>query len=357
MLNKLKKASILVTGGAGFMGSNFIRHLLNQSEFEGRIINLDLLTYAGNLDNLSGYDADRRYHFFHGNILDNELLDHIQEEHSIDIIVHFAAQTHVDKSIQSPRTFLETNILGTQTLLEFVRRNPSIQFHLISTDEVYGSLPKEGQFFENSPYRPRSPYSASKASADHLVLAYHETYDLFVTTSHASNNYGSCQYPEKFIPLMILNCMEEKPLPIYGTGENVRDWIFVDEHTIALIAILEKGQNGEVYNIASNEEISNLDLLYLLIDRYAMITETEAQKYRDLITFVPDRPGHDFRYSLNTDKMHNELNFKANISLKEGIDRTILWYLGNLDWVERVKTKTYFDWVNQQYTTINMERV
>ncbi|MDN3504454.1 MAG: dTDP-glucose 4,6-dehydratase [Rhabdochlamydiaceae bacterium] len=355
MLNKLKNATLLVTGGAGFMGSNFIRHLLDNEQFKGKIINLDLLTYAGNLDNLSGYDEDSRYHFVHGDIQNGELLSSIQEEHNIEIIVHFAAQTHVDKSIQSPRTFLETNILGTQSLLEFVRANPQIKFHLISTDEVYGSLPKEGQFFEDSPYRPRSPYSASKASADHLAMAYHETYDLFITISHASNNYGLCQYPEKFIPLMILNCIEEKPLPVYGKGDNVRDWMYVQDHSVALISILEKGVNGEVYNIASNEEISNLDMLHLLIERFCEITSNDPAKYIKLITFVPDRPGHDFRYSLNTDKMQKQLGFKATRSLKEGIDLTINWYLNNLDWVERVKNKTYYDWVNQQYTTVDMD--
>jgi dTDP-glucose 4,6-dehydratase len=353
LLKKLKKARLLVTGGAGFMGSCFIRHMLGGSEFEGKLINLDLLTYAGNLDNLSGFEFDPRYIFVQGDVQDAELLERIVSEYRIDIIVHFAAQTHVDKSIQSPRTFLETNILGTQTLLELVRANPHIQFHLISTDEVYGSLPATGQFYEHSPYRPRSPYSASKAAADHLVSAYHETYGIPVTISHASNNYGPCQYPEKFIPLMILNCIEGKPLPIYGRGDNVRDWMYVEDHTLALIAILENGRNGEVYNIASNEEISNLNLLYLLIDRIAEMTNSSPEKYRKLISFVPDRPGHDFRYSLNTDRMQNELGFTNTCSLEEGIDKTIRWYFNNLDWVERVKNKTYFDWVNQQYKTVD----
>ncbi|MCF7806386.1 MAG: dTDP-glucose 4,6-dehydratase [Simkaniaceae bacterium] len=352
MLNKLKQSTLLVTGGAGFMGSSFIRRLLNQGDFQGRIINLDLLTYAGNLDNLSGYDFDERYQFYQGDVQDSRLLRRLDDEYQIDIIIHFAAQTHVDKSIQSPRTFLETNILGTQSLLELVRERPRIQFHLVSTDEVYGSLGDEGQFNEDSPYRPRSPYSASKAAADHLAFAYHETYEMFVTISHASNNYGPCQYPEKFIPLMILNCMERKPLPLYGNGRNVRDWMFVDDHSKALICVLEKGVNGHVYNLASNEEIANIDLLHLLIDQFANITETDPQIYKNLITFVSDRPGHDFRYSLNTDKMKKELGCVATHSLEEGMGKTIRWYLNNLDWVERVKSKTYFDWVNQQYKTI-----
>lgn len=356
MLMKLKKAKILVTGGAGFMGSCFIRHLLNSEEFEGKIVNLDLLTYAGNLDNLSGFEFDPRYVFVQGDIQDSYLLSRIATEHHIDRIVHFAAQTHVDRSIQSPKTFLETNVLGTQSLLELVRANPYIQFHLVSTDEVYGSLPITGQFYEDSPYRPRSPYSASKAAADHLTLAYHETYGLFVTISHASNNYGPCQYPEKFIPLMILNCLENKPLPVYGKGDNVRDWMYVEDHTFALIAILEKGKNGQVYNIASGEEISNLNLLELLTDRLAQMTNTSPAEYRKLITFVPDRPGHDFRYSLNTDKMEREIGFKSTCSLEEGLDKTIRWYLTNMDWVERVKNKTYFDWVNQQYKTVDKRR-
>ena len=334
------------------MGSGFIRNLLDMDEFEGKIVNLDILTYAGNLDNLSGYDEDARYTFCQGDILDGELLTRLDEEHQFDIVVHFAAQTHVDKSIQSPRAFLETNVLGTQTLLEMVRARPAIQFHLVSTDEVYGSLPAEGQFYEDSPYLPRSPYSASKASADHLAYAYHETYNLFVTISHASNNYGPCQYPEKFIPLMILNCMEQKQLPVYGTGANVRDWMFVEDHSRALVLVLEKGKNGEVYNIGSNEETSNLDLLHLLIDRYCTITNSKPEVYRKLITFVADRPGHDFRYSLNTGKIKRELGFTSSLSLEEGMDRTVRWYLENQDWVQRVKDKTYFDWVQQQYKTV-----
>ena len=346
--------TILVTGGAGFMGSSFIRYLLDQPSFKGKIVNLDILTYAGNLDNLNGYDDDERYSFCQGDILDNELLTRLDGEFQFDLIVHFAAQTHVDKSIQSPRTFLETNVLGTQSLLELVRQRPQIRFHLISTDEVYGSLSSEGQFLEDSPYKPRSPYSASKASADHLAMAYCETYDLKVTISHASNNYGPCQYPEKFIPLMILNCMEKKKLPIYGTGENVRDWMFVEDHSRALVAILEKGRVGEVYNIGSNEERSNLELLHLLIDSFCQQTGSERHHYLNLIEYVEDRPGHDFRYALNTDKMKNEIGFTSRLSIKDGLDRTVKWYLENREWSDRVKNKTYFDWVHQQYKTVEV---
>lgn len=331
------------------MGSSFIRTLLDREDFKGEVVNFDLLTYAGNPDNLTGYAERPSYTFYRGNIQDQEFLEEVADKHDIDVIVHFAAETHVDRSIHSPRAFIETNVLGTHALLELVRSRPSIRFHLISTDEVYGSLTLEGQFTEDSPYRPRSPYSASKASADHIAQAYAETYGLQVTISHASNNYGPCQYPEKFIPLMILNCLEGKPLPVYGTGENIRDWMFVQDHSHGVLTLLEKGKIGDVYNLASNEERSNLSLLHLIIGRVAKITETDPEVYRKLIAFVKDRPGHDFRYSLKADKMKSELGITSTLSLEEGLDQTIRWYIENTNWVERVKNKSYMDWMDQQY--------
>jgi len=242
VINDLKNKNILVTGGAGFMGSAFIRYVLQNTDFSGKILNLDLLTYAGNLENLKSIENDSRYQFFKGDIRDGSIVNQLYKDFPIEVIVHFAAETHVDRSIVDPDAFIKTNVMGTYQLLEFVRQNPSIHFHHISTDEVYGSLGDEGFFDENSPYLPNSPYSASKASSDHLVRSYGQTYDLSVTLSHSSNNYGPHQFPEKFIPLMILNCIEEKPFPLYGAGKNIRDWLFVDDHARAIWNILEKGK-------------------------------------------------------------------------------------------------------------------
>ncbi len=315
--------SLLVTGGAGFIGSAFIRYLLRSSDFTGRILNYDLLTYAGNLDYLNGYHEHPRYRFVQGDILNQSLVEQLIEQYEIDTLVHFAAETHVDRSIVSAFPFVETNVKGTLSLLEAVRKTPYVHFHHISTDEVYGSLGESGSFNEHSPYRPNSPYSASKAASDHLVRAFAHTYGLSTTISHCSNNYGPCQHPEKFIPVMIQNCLKKKPLPVYGYGANVRDWLYVDDHAEAVWQILQQGKKGQVYDIGGKTELSNLELLNQLIE---LIQAERPDDYHSLIRFVKDRPGHDFRYAIDTSKIETELGWRPRVSLKEGLQRTLDWY-------------------------------
>jgi dTDP-glucose 4,6-dehydratase len=315
-----------VTGGAGFIGSAFIRYLLRSSHFEGRIINFDLLTYAASLENLEGFHTHPRYRFIQGDINNQTFVERVLEEEEIDAIVHFAAETHVDRSIASARPFFDANVMGTLSLLESVRRFPHVHFHHISTDEVYGSLGESGSFHEHSPYRPNSPYSASKAASDHLVRAFSETYRLSTTLSHCSNNYGPRQFPEKFIPLMILQCLAHKELPVYGRGANIRDWLYVDDHAEAVYAILQNGKKGETYDIGGGEELSNLELLHLLIDLIAKESEQDPEGFRSLIRFVEDRPGHDFRYSIDASKINRELGWKPTTALPQGLARTIRWY-------------------------------
>jgi len=317
---------LFVTGGAGFIGSAFIRHLL-RSEFEGRIVNYDLLTYAANLDSLKGFHDHPRYRFIQGDILNQSLVEKLLLECEIDAIVHFAAETHVDRSIASAHPFVETNVKGTLSLLEAVRKLPHIHFHHISTDEVYGSLGESGSFHEHSPYRPNSPYSASKAASDHLVRAFAATYGLSTTVSHCSNNYGPCQYPEKFIPLMLTHCLAGKPLPVYGRGSNVRDWLYVDDHAEAVWRILKRGRKGETYDIGGSAERSNLELLHLLIEILGGETKRDIEEYRSLIRFVADRPGHDFRYAIDSKKSERDLEWKPKVSLEDGLKRTVKWYL------------------------------
>lgn len=318
--------SLLVTGGAGFIGSAFIRYVLKNHKEVKALVNLDLLTYAGHLENLSTCEKDPRYHFVHGDILNTPLVEEIVRTHKIDTIVHFAAESHVDRSIENPRAFYRTNVEGTLSLLEVIRLFPEIHFHHVSTDEVYGST-VEGEFLEDSPYRPNSPYAASKAASDHFVRAYWKTYDLSVTLSNCSNNYGPYQFREKFIPRMIYCCMKKEELPIYGDGKNVRDWLFVDDHAEAIWTILVKGKRGENYNIGGSFEACNLDLLKQLIDRYAKACGDAPSKYEALITHVKDRPGHDFRYALNCEKMKTELGWKPKQTFSRGLDKTIKWYL------------------------------
>lgn len=317
---------LLVTGGAGFMGSAFIRYLLGETDFKGTISNLDLLTYAANLRNLASIENDERYRFFHGNILDQDLLEKIYEERPFDAIVHFAAETHVDRSIDHPQVFVETNVLGTSNLLTFVRHHPSVHFHHISTDEVYGSLGEQGVFTEDSPYLPNSPYAASKAASDHFVRAYAKTYGLSVTISHASNNYGPCQFPEKFIPLMISHALHEKPLPVYGKGENVRDWLFVEDHADAIWKILQNGVVGEIYNVGGTCEKRNIDLLFLILETLATKLGQDPAEYHRLITFVEDRLGHDFRYALSGEKMKT-IGWQPRHDITAGLEKTIEWHL------------------------------
>jgi dTDP-glucose 4,6-dehydratase len=318
---------LLVTGGAGFIGSAFIRYLLRSAAFEGRIVNYDLLTYAADLDNLNGFHDHPRYRFVQGDINNQILIERLLEEHEIDAIVHFAAETHVDRSIASANPFIEANVKGTLSILEAVRKFPHVRFHHISTDEVYGSLGESGAFDERSPYRPNSPYSASKAASDHFVRAYAHTYGLSATISHCSNNYGPGQFPEKFIPLMIVHCLKKKELPLYGRGANVRDWLYVDDHADAIWKILERGKKGEVYDIGGGSERSNLEMLHLLISILAEETQEEPEVYRALIRSVPDRPGHDFRYAVNTAKIEKELGWRPKTALEEGLRKTIRWYL------------------------------
>lgn len=315
--------SLLVTGGAGFIGSAFIRYLLNLEEFTGSIVNYDLLTYAGNLAFLKEVENHPRYQFVQGDIINQERVEKLITEYGVDAIVHFAAETHVDRSIDSALPFIETNVKGTLSLLEAARKNPRVHFHHISTDEVYGALGHIGVFNEESPYRPNSPYSASKAASDHLVRAFAQTYGLSVTISHCSNNYGPCQYPEKFIPLMIHHCLAGKPLPVYGQGLNVRDWLYVDDHAEAVWKILQKGKRGETYDVGGGTELANIELLHVLI---ALLNEERPGNYRALIRFVKDRPGHDFRYAIDASKI-GELGWHPKTSLKEGLISTIKWYL------------------------------
>lgn len=321
-----KVENILVTGGAGFIGSAFIRYILKQENFQGRIVNLDLLTYAANLKNLSSCDTDPRYTLVQGDILDTKLVEKTCEKYFIDTIVHFAAESHVDRSIQVPYNFLKTNIEGTYSLLEAVRKKRHIHFHHISTDEVYGSLENGGYFSEISPYRPNSPYAASKAASDHLVRSYAKTYNISTTMSHSSNNYGPCQHTEKLIPLMILYCLEKKSLPIYGKGENIRDWIYVDDHVEAIWLILQKASEGAVYNVGGASEMRNLDLILLLQDILSQEMNVNVESYRSLISFVQDRPGHDLRYAIDATKIKEDLGWKPRFALREGLIQTIKWY-------------------------------
>lgn len=318
---------LFVTGGAGFIGSAFIRYLLRRPEFRGHILNYDLLTYAANLEFLKGVQEHPRYSFVQGDILNQPFLEKLFLEREIDTVVHFAAETHVDRSIASAQPFVETNVKGTLSLLEAVCKFPHIHFHHISTDEVYGSLGESGAFTELSAYRPNSPYAASKAASDHLVRSFARTYGLSTTLSHCSNNYGPCQNVEKFIPRMIHNCLKKKPLPVYGRGANVRDWIYVDDHAEAVWEILQRGKKGEVYDIGGKTEKSNLELLHLLID---LLERQKPGDYRSQIVFVKDRLGHDFRYALNTAKIEGELGWRPRTCLDEGLIRTIRWYEGYL---------------------------
>lgn len=322
----MQQATLLVTGGAGFIGSAFIRYLLKNPSFKGKIVNFDLLTYAANLHNLKGFDNHPRYRFIQGDICNQPLVEKVLLDCEIDAIVHFAAETHVDRSIHSTAPFIETNVKGTLSLLEAVRKLPHIRFHHISTDEVYGSLGESGSFNERSPYRPNSPYSASKAASDHLVRAFAQTYQIQTTLSHCSNNYGPGQYPEKFVPLMIQNCLHKKPLPVYGRGAQVRDWLYVDDHASAIWSILQFGKIGETYDIGGGVEMANLDLLHLLIDLVAAHTKQDPQKYRSQIQFVQDRPGHDFRYSIDHSKIRQDLGWTPQTPIDTGLVRTIRHY-------------------------------
>lgn len=333
----------LVTGGAGFIGSNFIFYFMKRHP-EERIVCLDALTYAGNIETLASVMDHPNFRFVHASITDREAVFRIFEEERIDYVVNFAAETHVDRAIESPGVFLETNILGTQNLMDACRKHGIIRFHQVSTDEVYGDLPLDRPdllFTEQTPLHTSSPYSASKAAADLLVLAYHRTYGLPVTISRCSNNYGPYQFPEKLIPLMIANALNDKPLPVYGKGENVRDWLYVDDHCKAIDMILHCGKNGEVYNIGGHNEMKNIDIVRLIIEKLG--------KDESLITYVKDRAGHDMRYAIDPSKIHAELGWLPDTRFADGILRTINWYLENRDWWEKIISGEYRDYYERMY--------
>jgi len=346
--------NILVTGGAGFIGSNFIRYILDHADYIS-VINLDLLTYAGNLANLKKCENDKRYHFVRGDIRDRELLKQLFVEYDIDTVVHFAAESHVDRSITDPEIFLTTNVLGTQALLDVARAfwklepdnkysqdyKENVRFLQVSTDEVYGALGREGMFTESTSLSPNSPYSASKASADMVVRAYHKTFGLPVNITRCSNNYGPYQFPEKLIPLMIHNAQNDKPLPVYGDGMQVRDWLHVKDHCAAIWRVLQKGRVGEVYNIGGNNEKANIEIVRLILQ--------ELDKPESLIKHVHDRPGHDRRYAIDNTKITTELGWQPKYTFENGIHDTICWYVDNAEWVENVTSWEYVKYYKKMY--------
>ncbi len=360
-------AALLVTGGAGFIGANFV-HYWRGRHAGDRLVVLDALTYAGNLANLSGLEEGEAYRFIHGDICDEDLLERLFAEEHIDIVVHFAAETHVDRSIVEPDTFLTTNVGGTHSLLKAARaawsgRDRGTRFHHVSTDEVYGSLgPDDPPFTENAAYAPNSPYAASKAAADFLVRAYHRTYGLPVTKSNCSNNYGPYQFPEKLVPLMLINALRGRALPVYGDGMNVRDWLFVTDHCRGIELVLEKGRVGETYNVGRSEELPNIELVQRLcdaIDRRVAADPLLSKHFpdspaarggscRSLISFVADRPGHDRRYAIDSSKARTELGFAPIESFASGLDNTIDWYLANESWWRAVQSNTYHDSIRRQ---------
>ncbi len=346
--------NLLVTGGSGFIGANFVRYVLEESDFAGRLINVDKLTYAGNPENLKDV-AERfpeRYVFVKEDVCTKDRMAEVFEKYDVDAVCHFAAESHVDRSIVRPDAFIQTNIVGTFNLLELCReRLDRLElFHHISTDEVYGSLGPEGLFTEISPYKPNSPYSASKAASDHLVKAYHKTYGLPVTISNCSNNYGPYQFPEKLLPLMILNALEEKPLPVYGDGKNVRDWLYVRDHCTAIWRVMQDGKRGGTYNIGGNCEMENLRLVEKICE---LLDKTLGPRKkgprRDLITFVKDRPGHDYRYAIDSGKIRQELAWVPEETLDSGLSKCINWYLENGNWVDRVRSGEYQAWIKEHY--------
>lgn len=348
---------LLITGGAGFIGSNFI---LNRIEKGDQVVNLDKLTYSGNLNNLVSVQNRENYSFVRGDIGDKSLVRKIFSECRPDAVVNFAAETHVDRSVIDPESFVRTNVLGTSNLLletlEYWKslsqeKKAKFRFHHISTDEVYGSLGFEDPAFtENTAYAPNSPYSASKASSDHFVRAFHETYGLPTLISNCSNNYGPRQFPEKLIPLMVLNAIEGKPLPIYGNGKNIRDWLHVFDHCDAISLILEKSKPGECYNVGENSEKNNLEVVAAIINVLDQeVPRPDGKSYSEQIHFVKDRPGHDLRYAINADKIKKDLGWTPKFNFDQGIRETVLWYLANEDWVKNVKDGSYQDWIKKNY--------
>mgnify|MGYP006344360891 FL=1 len=349
---------ILVTGGAGFIGSAVIRHIIGHTA--DSVVNLDKLTYAGNLESLADYSSSERYRFEQVDICDRHELDRVFAQHQPDRIMHLAAESHVDRSIDGPAAFIETNIVGTYTLLEAARqywlglddvRQAAFRFHHISTDEVYGDLHgPEDLFTETTPYAPSSPYSASKASSDHLVRAWLRTYGLPTLVTNCSNNYGPCHFPEKLIPLVILNALDGKPLPIYGKGTQVRDWLYVEDHARALYKVVTEGVVGETYNIGGHNEKQNIEVVHTLCDLLDELRpRADGVSYRSQITHVQDRPGHDLRYAIDASKIQRELGWVPLETFESGIRKTVEWYLGNAEWVAHVKSGAYQQWLEQNY--------
>lgn len=346
--------NILVTGGAGFIGTNFVKYMVNKYNYN--IINLDVLTYAGNLENLKDIENNKNYKFVKGDITDRSLVERIFSEEKIDIVINFAAESHVDRSIEDPEIFLKSNIAGTQVLLDIAKEywkaypgdkystefKPGVKFIQVSTDEVYGELGKEGYFTEKTPLAPNSPYSASKAAADLLVRAYHETYGLPVNITRCSNNYGPYQFPEKLIPLMINNALKNKALPVYGDGRQIRDWLHVDDHCEAIDIVLHKGKIGEVYNIGGNNEKENIEIVKLILK--------QLKKDESLIKHVTDRLGHDRRYAIDNSKISSELGWAPKYTFEKGLNQTIDWYLNNLDWMESVSSGEYLKYYEDMYS-------
>lgn len=370
--NKMRKLkNILVTGGAGFIGSNFIHYLFglssakgnlfNDADFSGNVVNVDCLTYAGNLESLKDVEekfGGTRYFFEKVDICNRPEIERILKQYDIDTIIHFAAESHVDRSILGPETFIKTNVMGTFTLLDAARsfwKKPDgtfrddVLFHHISTDEVYGSLGETGYFTETTPYDPRSPYSSSKASSDHIAMAYFHTYGFPLTLSNCTNNYGPYQFPEKLLPLMISNIRDGKPLPVYGKGDNIRDWIYVEDHNRAVWLIVNKGRTGQKYNIGGENEWQNIKLLHKVIELSAEKLGKPASEIEKTITYVKDRPGHDKRYAIDCTKIKTELGWQRKMTFEEGLNATVDWYLKNTEWVNHILSGEYTKWIDANY--------
>ncbi len=364
-------ANLLITGAAGFIGANFVHYWLARHPAD-RVVALDALTYAGNINNLDGAMANERFRFVHGDIRDGELMEQLLADADIDLLVHFAAESHVDRSIHGPEAFIDTNVVGTHVLLQAARKvwleekriDRPVLFHHVSTDEVYGSLASDDPpFTEQTPYAPNSPYSASKAASDHLVRAYHHTYGLPVTTSNCSNNYGPYQFPEKLIPLMLLNMLEGRSLPIYGDGRNIRDWLYVEDHCVGIDGVITHGRRGETYNIGGNNEWANIDIVQLicrlldqrfgrdpsLAERFPAAPAAGGGRSEELITYVTDRPGHDRRYAIDATRARNELGYQPAESFETGIEKTLDWYLTHEAWWRAVMDGSYREWVERHY--------
>ena len=347
--------SVLVTGGAGFIGSNFLLRVVPRYP-NVQFVNLDLLTYAGNLLNLKSIEEAENYTFVHGDIADGELVKRLFEEHRFSTVVHFAAESHVDRSINDPLAFVRTNVVGTATLLDAARNawlsddsESDVRFYHVSTDEVFGELGDIGAFSENTPYDPHSPYSASKAGSDHLVRAYHDTFGLPIVISNCSNNYGPLQFPEKLVPLMIVKAAAGEPLPVYGEGTNVRDWLHVEDHADAIDVILRDGRDGETYCVGGRAEKKNLAVVETICDLVDEALGREIGLARKQITFVRDRPGHDFRYAIDPSKLENELGWIRAHTFEQGMRETVKWYLGNRDWLDATMDGSYKDYLAEQY--------